>query len=113
MAYPRLHRSKGGGQHVGNDEQNSAAERFDAARVIAEDCSRAVAACVDTIDASGAVGVRDKIYAMRNALQRLHTAAATAFEKSSRRIQHWTSAVPVTDGKEHLREACKATGRTR
>ncbi len=71
---------------MGNDEQNSAAERFDAACVIAEDCSRAVAACVDMLDAPGAV--RDKLYAMRNALQRLHTAAATAFEKSSRRIQH-------------------------
>jgi hypothetical protein len=55
----------------------SATERYEAGRVIDEGCSRAMAACVDMIDAASAIGVRDEL----NAVQRLHAAAAVAFEE--------------------------------
>jgi hypothetical protein len=66
----------------------SAAERYEAGRAIDEGCSRAMAACVDMIDAAGAIGVRDGLHAVRDALQRLHAAAAVAFEEASRTMQN-------------------------
>lgn len=66
----------------------SAAERFEAGREIYEGCSRTLAACVDMIDAAGAIGVRDELHALRYALQRLHAAAAVAFEEASRTMQN-------------------------
>ncbi|WP_434108154.1 hypothetical protein [Paraburkholderia caffeinilytica] len=73
---------------MGNSTGKSATERYEAARVIDEGCSRAMATCVDMIDAAGAIGIRDELHAVRDALQRLHAAAATAFEEASRNMQN-------------------------
>lgn len=62
----------------------SAAERYDACRVIDEGCSRAMAACVDMIDAVSAIGVRNELHAVRDALQRLHAAATAAHDEAAR-----------------------------
>ncbi|MCX4170806.1 MULTISPECIES: hypothetical protein [Paraburkholderia] len=66
----------------------SAAEPYEACRAIDEGCSRAMSACVDMVDAAGAIGVRDELHAVRDALQRLHAAAAGAFEEASRTMQN-------------------------
>ncbi|MFM0356516.1 hypothetical protein PQR12_23730 [Paraburkholderia nemoris] len=58
----------------------SAAERHEACREIDEGCSRAMAVCVDMIDAASAIGVGDELNAVRDALQRLHATAVVAFE---------------------------------
>ena len=58
----------------------SATERHEACRVVDEGCSWAMSACVDMVDAAGAIGVRDELHAVRDALQRLHATAAFAFE---------------------------------
>lgn len=62
----------------------SATERYEACRVIDEGCSRAMAACVDMIDAVSAIGVRNELHAVRNALQRLHAAAAATHDEAAR-----------------------------
>jgi hypothetical protein len=68
------------------DDRNakSAAERYEACRVIDEGWSRAMGACVDMIDAVSAIGARSELHAVRDALQRLHAAAATAYDDASR-----------------------------
>lgn len=73
---------------MSDGERKSAAERFEAGREIDEGCSRAMAACVDMIDAAGAIGVRVELHAVRDALQRLHAAAAAAFVEASRTMQN-------------------------
>lgn len=73
---------------MGKGDGRSAAERYEAGNAIDEGCSRAMAACVDMIDAAGAIGVRDELHAVRDALQRLHAAAAVAFEEASRTMQN-------------------------
>jgi hypothetical protein len=62
----------------------SAAERYEACRVIDEGCSRAMAACVDMIDAVSAIGVRNELHAVRDALQRLHAAATATHDEAAR-----------------------------
>ncbi|HEX7913469.1 MAG TPA: hypothetical protein VF534_36015 [Paraburkholderia sp.] len=62
----------------------SAAERYEACRVIDEGCSRAMAACVDTIDADSAIGVRNELHTVRDALQRLHGAATATHDEAAR-----------------------------
>lgn len=66
----------------------SAAERYEASRVIDEGCGRAMAACLDMIEAAGTVGARVELHAVRDALQRLHAAATAAFEEASRTMQN-------------------------
>jgi hypothetical protein len=73
---------------MGTSNRTSAAERFEAGRSIDEGCSRALAACVDMIDAASAIGVRAELNAVRDALQRLHSPAAVAFEEASRTMQN-------------------------
>jgi hypothetical protein len=67
-----------------NSQAKSAAERYEACRIIDEGCSRAMAACVDMIDAVSAIGVRNELHAVRDALQRLHAAAAAAHADAAR-----------------------------
>ena len=67
-----------------NSQAKSAAERYEACRIIDEGCSRAMAACVDMIDAVSAIGVRNELHAVRDALQRLHAAAAAAHGEAAR-----------------------------
>ena len=67
-----------------NAQAKSAAERYEACRIIDEGCSRAMAACVDMIDAVSAIGVRNELHAVRDALQRLHAAAAAAHDDAAR-----------------------------
>lgn len=68
--------------------EKSAAERYEAARKIDEGCGRAMAACVDMIDAVSAIGARNELHAVRDALQRLHAVAAAAFDDASRMRQN-------------------------
>ncbi|WCM18284.1 hypothetical protein NDK50_12465 [Paraburkholderia bryophila] len=68
--------------------KKSAAERHEAARVIDEGCGRAMAACVDMIDAVVTIGARNELHAVRDALQRLHAVATGAFEDASRMRQN-------------------------
>ncbi|SIO72703.1 hypothetical protein SAMN05444172_9179 [Burkholderia sp. GAS332] len=65
-------------------QAKSAAERYEACRTIDEGCSRAMAVCVDMIDAVCAIGVRNELHAVRDALQRLHAAAASAHDEAAR-----------------------------
>ncbi|MGF6648552.1 hypothetical protein [Paraburkholderia sp. GAS82] len=67
-----------------NSQAKSAAERYEACRIIDEGCSRAMATCVDMIDAVSAIGVRNELHAVRDALQRLHAAAAAAHDDAAR-----------------------------
>jgi hypothetical protein len=67
-----------------NSQAKTAAERYEACRIIDEGCSRAMAACVDMIDAVSAIGVRNELHAVRDALQRLHAAAAAAHDDAAR-----------------------------
>ena len=67
-----------------SSQAKSAAERYEACRIIDEGCSRAMAACVDMIDAVSAIGVRNELHAVRDALQRLHAAAAAAHDDAAR-----------------------------
>ena len=67
-----------------NSQAKSAAERYEACRIIDEGCSRAMAACVDMIDAVSAIGVRNELHAVRDALQRLYAAAAAAHDDAAR-----------------------------
>jgi hypothetical protein len=62
--------------------------RYEAGRAIDEGCSRAMAVCVDMIDAASAIGVRDELNAVRDALQRLHAAAAVSSEAACRTMQN-------------------------
>jgi hypothetical protein len=66
----------------------SGTERYEACRVIDEGCSWAMSACVDMVDAAGAIDVRDKLHAVRDAVHRLHAAATVAFEEASRTMQN-------------------------
>jgi hypothetical protein len=66
----------------------SAAERYEACRVIDEACGREMEACLDMIEAAGAIGARAELHAVRDALQRLHVAATAAFEEASRTVQN-------------------------
>jgi len=66
----------------------SASERYEAGRVIDEGCARAMAARVDMIDAASALGARDELHAVRDALQPLHAVAASAFEEAARTMQN-------------------------
>jgi len=45
-------------------QAKSATERYEACRVIDEGYSRAMAACVDMIDAVSAIGVRNELHAV-------------------------------------------------
>lgn len=47
-----------------------------------------MSACVDMVDAAGAIDVRDKLHAVRDAVHRLHAAATVAFEEASRTMQN-------------------------
>jgi hypothetical protein len=67
-----------------NTQAKSATERYEACRVIDEGCSRAMAACVDMIDAVSAIGVRNELHAVRDALQRLRAAAAATHDEMAR-----------------------------
>lgn len=69
---------------MGIGERKSAAEWFEAGRPIDE----GMAACVDMIDVAGAIGVRDELHAVRDAVHRLHAAATVAFEEASRTMQN-------------------------
>ncbi|WP_168792747.1 hypothetical protein [Paraburkholderia aromaticivorans] len=62
----------------------SAAERYEACRVIDEGCTRAMAACVDMIDPVSAIGVRNELHAVCDALQRLHAAATATHDEVAR-----------------------------
>jgi hypothetical protein len=62
---------------------NSAEDRYEASRIIDEGCSRAMAACVDMIDAASAIGARAELHAVRDALQRLHLVAAAVHQEAS------------------------------
>jgi hypothetical protein len=46
---------------MADTQSKSAAERYEACRVIDEGCSRAIAACVDMIDAVSTIGVRNEL----------------------------------------------------
>ncbi|MDR3386889.1 MAG: hypothetical protein P4L92_07535 [Rudaea sp.] len=69
---------------MADTQSKSAAERYEACRVIDEGCARAMAACVDMIDAVSTIGVRNELHAVRDALQRLHAAAAAAHDDAAR-----------------------------
>ena len=62
----------------------SAVERCEACRVIEEGCSRAMAACVDMIDAVSAIGVRSGLHSVPDTLPRLHSAAAATHDEATR-----------------------------
>lgn len=65
-------------------QAKTAAECFEACRVIDEGCCRAMAACVDMIDAVPAIRVRDELHPAPDALQRLHAAAAAQHKEAAR-----------------------------
>lgn len=65
-------------------KSKSAAERFEACRVIDEGCSRVMAACVDMIDGVFATSVRNELHTVRDALQRLHAAATATHDEAAR-----------------------------
>jgi hypothetical protein len=73
-----------GDRPMDDTKPTSAAERYEACRVIDEGCSRAMAACVDMIDAVSAIGVRNELHAVRDALQRLHAAATATHDEAAR-----------------------------
>lgn len=73
---------------MGNSFGETAAEHHRAAITIDEACSRAMAACVDMIDAAVAIGARGELHAVRYALQTLHEVGAATFEETSRTMQN-------------------------